>query len=357
MRAFMALRDGIIFVLCSEILSLASTCARVLLGAGLALAAISPAPAQENIAYTYDSLGRLVQVAHAGTVNNGISATYTYDPADNRTNVAVAIVTAPITLSPTSLPNGAVGTAYSQTISASGGTGGYSYSVSSGTLPAGLSLNSSSGVLSGTPTTATGYSFTITATDSSGATGSRAYSVTINAAITLSPTALHNGTVGSAYSQTITASGGSGGYSYAVGSGTLPAGLSLNSSTGVLSGTPTTAASSSFTITATDSSGATGSCAYSVTINVTITLSPTSLPAGTVGTAYNQTITASGGGSPYTYATTSGTLPTGLTLSSGGVLSGTPSAAGTYSFTITATDRASYAGNRSYSVTINSGTH
>jgi hypothetical protein len=87
---------------------------------------------------------------------------------------------------------------------------------------------------------------------------------------------------------------------------------------------------------------------------VTVTLSPTALPNGTVGTSYSAQISASGGTSPYTFSKT-GTLPTGLTLSSAGLLSGTPTAAGTYTFTVTATDNASNTGSRSYNPTISSG--
>ena len=156
----------------------------------------------------------------------------------------------------------------------------------------------------------------------------------------MSPSTLSNGTVSTAYSQTITASGGTGPYVF-TSSGTLPTGLSLSSG-GVLSGTPTTAGTFTFTVIATDQAGAgcTGSRSYTVIITAgcpLITLSPSTLPNGTVSTAYSQTITASGGTSPYSFAVTSGTLPTGLSLSSAGVLSGTPTTAGVSSFTVTAT--------------------
>lgn len=148
-------------------------------------------------------------------------------------------------------------------------------------------------------------------------------------AVTLSPTTLTAGTYAVAYSKTVTGVGGFSPYTYSIASGSLPSGLSLASSTGAITGTPTSAGTSSFSIKATDSHGYMGSQAYSLTI------------------------TASGGIASYTYAVTSGSLPAGLSLSSGGVLSGTPTATGTSSFTITATDSHSYTGSQAYSLTIN----
>ncbi|MDE2257776.1 MAG: putative Ig domain-containing protein, partial [Xanthomonadaceae bacterium] len=274
-----------------------------------------------------------------------------------------------IILSPATLPAATVAAAYNQTITASGGTSPYTYATA-GPLPAGLTL-SSGGVLSGTPTAGGTFNFTVTATDSStgaGApyTGSRAYTLTVNPpTITLAPTSLPAATVAAAYSQTITASGGTSPYTYAVTVGTLPAGLTL-SSAGVLSGTPTAGGTFSFTVTATDSSTGTGpykgTQAYTLTVNPpTITLAPTSLPSGTNNVAYpSQTITASGGTSPYTYAVTVGALPAGLTLSSAGVLSGTPTVGGTFNFTVTATDSSTgagpYTGSQAYTLTVNPGT-
>ena len=181
-----------------------------------------------------------------------------------------------------------------QTVSATGGTGAYTFSVSVGSLPAGLSLNAGTGAITGTPTTAATSNFTITATDGLGATGARAYSVTMNAGVAVNPATLPNGTVGVAYSQTVSATGGNGSYTFSVSAGSLPAGLSLNAATGAITGTPTAAATSNFTITATDGLGATGARAYSVTINAAITVNPATLPNGTVGTAYSQTVSATG---------------------------------------------------------------
>jgi uncharacterized repeat protein (TIGR03803 family) len=171
-------------------------------------------------------------------------------------------------------------------------------------------------------------------------------------AISLSPTTVPNDIQGTAYNQTLSASGGAGSYTFSLKSGsTLPSGLSLSSDS--LSGTPTTSGSFSFTIVATDANGCSGERTYSLTVACpAISLNPTSLPAATQGTSYSQTLSASGGSSPYTFALKSGsTLPAGLTLS-GANLSGTPTALGNFSFTIEATDAGGCKGERTYSLTI-----
>ena len=225
-------------------------------------------------------------------------------------------------------------------MAATGGSGTYTFSVSAGSLPAGLTLNAATGLISGVPTSAAGSTFTVTATDSTGVTTSRSYSVTINAAITVDPASLPNGTVGTAYAQTFSATGGNGSFSYSISSGSLPAGLALNAATGNISGTPTTAATSSFTVTATDGLGAIGSRAYTVVVvAATITLESTTLGNGVVGSPYTQAIVVSGGVAPYAYSITAGQLPTGVVLNSTtGALVGTPTVPGTYSFTVRVVD-------------------
>jgi len=151
-----------------------------------------------------------------------------------------------------------------------------------------------------------------------------------------------SGMVGTAYSQPITASGGLAPYTYTVTIGTLPTGLTL-SAAGLLSGTPTAVGTSAVTIRGTDANGCFASTAYAIVIAAAgvcpvITLSPATLPLGTVGAAYSQTLTAAGGTAPYVYTITAGALPTGMALSPTGVLSGTPTVAGTSTPTIRATD-------------------
>jgi hypothetical protein len=121
--------------------------------------------------------------------------------------------------------------------------------------------------------------------------------------------------------------------------GALPAGLTLTAA-GVLAGTPTTAGTSPVTIRGTDANGCFAELAYTIAIITcpAITLAPATLPNGEVGLAYSQTITGSGGTAPYSFGVTAGALPAGLTLTSAGVLAGTPTTAGTAAFTIRGTD-------------------
>ncbi|MEE9694753.1 putative Ig domain-containing protein [Aeromonas hydrophila] len=460
------------------------------------------------------------------------SFTYTATNASGTSSPATVTITvsAPtLAITPTTLPDGTQGTAYSQTVTATGGSTPYTYAITAGSLPAGLSLNTSSGVISGTPSASGTGNFTVTATDANSATGSQAYSLVINGlppvanavsatvaansstnpitlnitggaassvavasaashgtatasgtsitytptagyagsdnftytatnasgtsspatvtitvstpTLAITPTTLPDGTQGMAYSQTLTASGGSAPYTYAITAGSLPAGLSLNTSSGVISGTPSVSGTFNLTLTATDANSATGSQAYSLVINglppvanavsatiaanssanpitlnitgtatsvaiasaanhgtatasgtsitytpaagyagsdsftytatnasgtsspatVTITISapsivvsPGALSNGSVGMAYSQTITATGGSAPYTYAITAGSLPAGLSLNtSSGMISGTPSASGTFTLTVTATDANSASGFQAYSLVIN----
>ncbi|MFO1394416.1 MAG: putative Ig domain-containing protein [Steroidobacteraceae bacterium] len=289
------------------------------------------------------------------TANGTFTFTVTATDATAATGTrAYTLVIAPPTVSvaPATLPNGRQNVAYSQTITASGGAAPYTYTLTVGALPAGLSLTSG-GAISGTPSVNGAFTFTIKATDSQGYSGSRAYTLTIAVpSIAIAPTTLPSGRQNVAYSRTLTSSGGTAPYAYAVTAGALPAGLSLSTG-GVLSGTPTVNGSFTFTVTSTDSQGYAGSRAYTLIIAIpTIAVAPTTLANGTQNVAYSRTLTSSGGTAPYTYAVTVGALPAGLTLAAGGTLSGTPTANGAFTFTITSTDSQGYTGSRAYTLTI-----
>jgi hypothetical protein len=188
----------------------------------------------------------------------------------NNVNTCGVLACPVITVNPASLPNGSVGAAYNQAVSATGGTAPYTFSVSSGALPTGLLLNPATGAITGSPTTVGTFSFTITAIDAGGCSGSRPYTIVIAApgcpTITLAPATLPPGVTGTPYAQSVTASGGTPPYTYTVASGVLPPGLTLNPATGAITGVPLQAGLFSFTLRATDAGGCTGAAPYTVTI-------------------------------------------------------------------------------------------
>ena len=260
-----------------------------------------------------------------------------------------------ININPAIVANGMAGTAYGPvSLTATGGTAPYAFSITDGALPAGLSL-SAAGEFSGTPTEAGGFNFTIMATDDIGFTGTRAYTLTIDApGINIDPATVANGVAGTAYGPvSLTATGGTAPYAFSITDGALPAGLSL-SAAGELAGTPTEAGGFSFTVMATDDHGFTGTRAYTLTINAPgINIDPATVANGVAGTAYDPVaLTAVGGAAPYLFSITAGALPMGLSLSAAGELAGTPTEAGSFTFTVTATDDNGFTGIRAYTLTI-----
>jgi hypothetical protein len=237
-------------------------------------------------------------------------------------------ITSPLTAS------GTVGVAFSYQITASNNPTSFNATG----LPAALSVNTTTGVISGTPTAAGSFSVTVSATNATG-TGSAALALTIGQAqsapvITSSLTA--SGTVGVAFSYQITASNNPTSFN-ATG---LPAGLSVNTTTGVISGAPTAAGSFSVTVSATNVTG-TGSATLALTIGQAqsapvITSSLTA--SGTFGVAFSYQITASN--NPTSFNATG--LPPGLSVNTTtGVISGTPKGSGgTFSIKLSATNAA-----------------
>ena len=202
----------------------------------------------------------------------------------------------------------------------------------------------------------TGAQFTVVVSNSSGSVTSSAAVLTVSTSIPpleLTTSQLPGGTVGSSYSTTLSASGGTPPYSWSVSSGTLPTGLSLSSS-GTLSGTPTVAGAFPFTVAVKDTASASASASLSINVASVSPLQITSsqLPGGTVSSAYSATLSASGGTSPYSWSVSSGTLPTGLSLSSSGALSGTPTVAGSFPFTVAVKDAASASASASLSINV-----
>ncbi len=245
-----------------------------------------------------------------------------------------------ITVTNPATTTGTAGTAFSQTFTESGSIGGSTFSLNSGSLPAGLTL-SSAGLLSGTPTVVGSFPITVKVTDGNACTGiSATYTLVINCqTITVTNPATSTGVAGAAFSQTFTQSGSIGGPTFSLATGTLPTGLSL-SSAGVLSGTPAQTGSFPITVKVTDGNGCTGTGpTYTLVISCqTITVTNPATTAGTAGTPFSQTFTQSSAIGGATFTLNSGSLPTGLTLSAAGVLSGTPAVTGSFPITVKVTD-------------------
>jgi len=216
------------------------------------------------------------------------------------------------------------------------------YSLTSGSLPNGLTL-SSSGIISGTPTnitTNTTYNFTISVSDSQN-TIHRNFSITITdrGPVWSTTSPLPSFSSGTSYSTTLSATDDNGSVSYSLFSGSLPTGLSLNSSTGVISGTPSSSTNVTFTIRATDSLSANYTDRQFTMLNVGPVWSATSSYTVPISVSYSQQLSATDdSGAAPTYSIASGTLPSGLSLSSSGLITGTSAATGTISVTFRATD-------------------
>ena len=310
-----------------------------------------------------------------GQPSSNASSPYTIDVkvTDSSSDIANQSYTLTIdpalTLTPASnasLPQGIVGEAYpTTTFTAGGGNNGpYTLAISPfSNLPPGLMFAVATGVLSGTPTMAGGFNFTITASDGTGATINQGYFIDVNPALSLPPATLPSAMVGVPYNQVIMATGGSGPYNFAA-TNTLPPGLSLTPN-GQFIGQPSSNANSPYTIDVqvTDSLAETANQSYTLSIIPAITITPSNqnLGQGTIGNTYpSTTFTAGGGaGGPYTLALAPfSNLPPGMMFNASpgagtGVLSGMPTAIGGFNFTITATDSSGATNNQGYFLNIN----
>lgn len=228
-----------------------------------------------------------------------------------------------------------------------------------GVLPAGLTFNPATGVVSGTPTVVGSTSIVVTGTDSTGATASQTFQIVIQPQVlsfSSLPTFNQQATIGTAFTATTNAQFGTPSYTFALFSGSLPAGLTLTGS--VISGTPTGPSGLSiFAIQVTDSVGAQATQSFSIYVSTASSLTLTgSLIGTTIGSAYTSTLTASGGTSPYTFSISTGIpdntphvngglagLPPGITITTTGTtitFAGTPTQIGSFQFYIDVQDSA-----------------
>jgi len=311
--------------------------------------------------YTWAAIGALpagLSLSSAGIISGtatGAGTTrFTAQVTDNSsastTRVFDLRVLAPPSVTTASLPEAFQGAAYSTTLSGADGLPPYQWRVSAGTLPEGLTL-SSAGVLSGAPSTPGTSSFTVELTDGNGVKGTRALTLTVSV-LAITSASLSDGYTGQPYTATLTASGGPTPFTWTVTG--LPAGLSYDASTGVVSGTPVAAATTSLNVRVTDALNRAASRTLSLTLYAPPQISTAALAEGSTGVAYTQVLDATNGKPPYTWSVT-GTLPAGLAFtSSSGVwaLRGTTSEAGTRSLTFQVTDANGKTASRTLDLTI-----
>jgi hypothetical protein len=292
----------------------------------------------------------------SGTFSVAVQAADTQGGANS---VVVSLVINPVpSVSTSSLADCTAGTSCSRSLSATGGTLPITWHITSGSVPAGMNLAGSA--ISGPPNSVsvpTTSSFTVSATDAVGASGSQALSIRVNPAVGITTgSPLPATTSGQSYSQTMAATGGSGTLTW-TGSG-LPAWLSISTS-GVLSGTAPAVGSATaypFSLQAADTNGSIASKNFSVTVNPVPTISPSTLTAWTAGQPYSVQLVPVGGTPSFTFsdAGVPSPLPSWLGLS-GSTLSGTPPLPGgtAYAFTIRVTDSTGANSTQAYSLQIN----
>jgi hypothetical protein len=255
-----------------------------------------------------------------------------------------------------SLGGAVIGTALSFSIASTGGSSPVTFALASGTLPSGVTL-SPAGVIAGTPTQTGAFPITVRATSADNQTTTIALVLVVRAQLVITTTTLPNGTRGQTYTAGLNATGADSVYTWTVESGSLPAGLSMTPR-GIISGTPTTEQVSRFTARVRSGDGQTAVRDFTITV-VTAPAGPALgirnavLPPALSNQTYQPQLFAQGGdGSSVTWSIASGSLPSGITLSTGGVFSGRSTATGTYSITVRAQNVSGQSVTKSYTLTV-----
>jgi hypothetical protein len=293
----------------------------------------------------------------ANGLGNSYAPTSTFTIDAN--TILYAIFTKSLMITTTSLANATAGEAhYAQTLQGTGGTTPYTWSISEGVLPKGLSLNPSTGLISGSVSlSATTETFTVTLTDAKGASTTKQFTITVCYSLLITTKTLAGATAGeSDYSQTLQGIGGATPYTWSISAGELPKGLSLNAASGLISGPVSSSATTeTFTITLTDANGASTTKQFTITVCNFLAITTKSLEGAIAGqTNYSQTLQGTGGSQPYTWSISAGILPKGLFLNpSSGLISGNVStSAVSETFTVKLSDANGASTAKQFTITV-----
>jgi large repetitive protein len=258
----------------------------------------------------------------------------------------------------TVLNDGQMGIGYYKKLEVTGGSGHYTWSLTEGSLPDGLGINSDTGIISGNPKVPGVKDFTVQVNEGK-TSASQKLSLTIKPAtqtIVISNPKIVDGEVGASYSQKLAASGGNGSFTWSVSGGTLPEGLALDTTTGVISGMPKIVGGTSFSVQVTDGSNTTTQ-GFSLVIQNSIIISTASFPNGKVDSVYDELVEAIGGSGTNTWSISRGVLPDGLTFeSTNAEIYGTPTKAGVFTFTLKLIDSLGGTATKDFSITVDQST-
>jgi hypothetical protein len=261
----------------------------------------------------------------------------------------------PLEITTFDLPDARQDAAYNVPLEASGGFPPYTWSLGAAALPPGVTLTTN-GVISGTPATNGVFPFIVRVTDTGAETVEELLALNVVAPLQITNSLLAPAIRSVPYTNVLHASGGEPPHTWSLapGSASLPAGLALTAD-GVIAGTPATNGIFNFSVRVTDSGAVTADRSLSLIITAPgpLQITTVSLPPPTLTVAYTATLLASGGVSPYTWSLAPGSasLPPGLTLTTNGVISGTPTSNGDFTFSVRATDLAAVTADQSFSLT------
>ena len=299
----------------------------------------------------------------AAAANFTITVTDSGTPQQTDSQALTLDIVDPLAFTTVALPGTSVGAVYNQSIAATGGTAPYTFGVGNGSLPAGIVL-AANGTLTGPATAeATTQTFTVVVTDSSSPALTTSLNLAIAVTLEIVTTSLPDAAGGEFYSQTLQAQGGLLPRTWLRTAGSMPAGIADPvAATGAISGTPDPACVAStavFTVEVRDSAvppAIDTQAGLSITVNpVTLNITTTALPAGVVGTAYSAGVQAAGGVPPYSFAVTSGVLPSqlGPINALSGEIAGTPDTVEVRAFNVRVTDSCADTDTQALSITIN----